>query len=74
MQHIEFDKNKIQEEPHAARSFVEYMAKNSFGIVPRDWEGLTEPDIMNIALDAFMQLEREINVLEYLKHSKFELN
>lgn len=58
----------------AARHFVEYMYMNSYGMIPHDWDQLSEPEIMNVALDAFLTLEREINTLEYLKHSKFELN
>ena len=70
--HIEFDRHRIQEEPEAARHFVEYMHKNSYGFIPHDWDQLTETEIMNVALDSFLTLEREINTLEYLKHSKFE--
>jgi hypothetical protein len=74
MQVAQFSLDKIECEPHASAEFLDFLTKNSFGFVPNDWENMTSPEITSLAVEFWHRLENEIQVLEYLRRSKYELH
>ncbi len=58
----------------AARKFLTFMEENSFGFVEHEWASLTTDEIHSHALELYERIENEVNVLNYLRQTKYALH